>query len=80
MIFFEDSSKIILEREVKVSAWGNDSYQLSVIYDIDEILFNKFKTTKIKYFQIHNYLHEFDKWPPKNIQEAFIKIELEKYK
>lgn len=79
MIVFEDSSKIILKNETRVVALGNDSYQISAILDLSIVELQHFINHKIKYFRIHNYLHTFDKWQPKNVQEAFVKIKTEQY-
>lgn len=74
MIVFEDSSTIKFTNETQTVALGNDSYQISAILDINDIYLQKFRTLKIKRFKIHNYWFDLDKWQPKKIQDAFIKI------
>ncbi len=74
MIVFEDSSTIKFTNETQTVALGNDSYQISAILDINDLYLQKFLTLKIKRFKIHNYWFDLDKWQPKKIQDAFIKI------
>jgi hypothetical protein len=78
MIVLDDSSRIRFPNETQIIALGNDSYQISAIMDLSSDDLQKLIDFRIKRFKVHNYWFEFDKWQPKKIQDAFIKIANEK--